>query len=340
MSASFMAAGDSLGYGSVRAYRYVEDVWISVGVLQGSQLGSGFGSSVDLSVTGSLLVGAPELLANGTSIATGGASFYRFTDGHYDQLGATIRGDHPGELFGSAVSMTNNGVLAIGAPNSPAGGSLSGAVYSFFYDIPNVRWTQRAAAIVGSEGDLLGSAVDISADGNLLIVGGPGSNGGSGLVAIYGWNAFEWTLVDTKSSNAENDAFGSSAKFLTNDGLFVAVGAPGFRNGSGRIRIYQRQDTGGYSLLANTIQGSSGERLGSANAVGATTIDGQPAILASTATGSVKTYQFSFSDSSWQERFPAMSASTDSSVQSAVSGSMSAGYFAAGAENEVVIFKI
>ncbi len=157
----------------------------------------------------------------------------------FDELGASL-----------ALSLDGR-TLAVGAPfedGGPGGNPFenpepeSGAVYVFTWSGGD-GWSQEAylKASNAQAGDRFGSAVALSADGNLLAVGAPMEDSGaagvggaqldetapdSGAAYLFTRSAGTWTQqAYLKASNTgANDRFGS-ALALSGDGATVAVGA-------------------------------------------------------------------------------------------------------------------
>jgi hypothetical protein len=162
----------------------------------------------------------------------------------------------PADQFGGAVALSADGnTLVVGArfEDSNATGvngdqtnnlaSASGAVYVFTRS--GAAWSQQAyvKASNTSAQDHFGTAVALSADGNILAVGAPEedsaaigiggdqtSNGaaGSGAVYVFVRNGGTWTQqAYVKASNTgPNDGFGTDVA-ISGDGQTVAVGAGG-----------------------------------------------------------------------------------------------------------------
>lgn len=82
-----------------------------------------------------------------------------------------------------------------------------------------------------------GSAVALSANGQILAVGSPGHYGYSGLVKVYQYFSGNWILLGQEiNSESAGETSGTSIS-LSNDGLRIAIGGPGHSK-SGRTRIY------------------------------------------------------------------------------------------------------
>lgn len=162
----------------------------------------------------------------------------------------------PGDLFGSSVALSADGnTLAVGAPGEDSnavgvnGNQLdnsaesSGAVYVFTRT--SGTWSQQAYVKASNSdiGDLFGTAVALSGDGEMLAVGadsedssatGIGGNQAdnsainAGAVYIFARTAGSWSQrAYVKASNANaNDFFGRDLA-LSQDGTVLAVGATG-----------------------------------------------------------------------------------------------------------------
>lgn len=92
------------------------------------------------------------------------------------QLGQTIDGEAANDLFSTSMALSRDGTtLAVGAPS--IGGN--GHVRLFRFDLTQTLWIQLGSDIDGtSRFDDLGSAVSISADGNIVAAGAGGIDAG------------------------------------------------------------------------------------------------------------------------------------------------------------------
>ena len=303
MTDSFMAASDSTGYGLVNIYKVGNShEWSPLYTVFGQQIDSLFGTSVDWNngANASLVVGAPGMNALGTDTPTGAVYYYQPYDygNIFTQLGSDIRGDNDvysaNEFFGYSVAVSANGVVAVGAPFSNKGNVLQrGRVYTFKYSASRGVWNpMQLPWLVGPEsGDRLGMAVDVSADGSILMAGAIGHKNSSGAVFIYNWNGTEWTLISQIASSSPGEAFGSSVLVLSENGQYIAAGGPGYDGYAGVIRVYQRIiGTNHYELLGS-ITGNPGDSLGLGGSLAGTATP-YPVILAATQSGWVKRFVF------------------------------------------------
>jgi hypothetical protein len=164
-----------------------------------------------------------------------------------------FKASNPGrdDNFGLAVAISADArTLVVAAPLEDGSGGETddrGAVYVFVR--AGTQWSQQALlrASNAGKGDLFGAALDLSADGNTLVVGAPferssasGVNGGSvaeqddsaeraGAVYIFARNSNgAWSQqAYAKASNTDaDDRFGTRVQ-LSGDGRTLAVGAMG-----------------------------------------------------------------------------------------------------------------
>jgi len=194
--------------------------------------------------------------------ALGGVNYIkagnRGKDDYFGGYNSDIVGVGPNGLAISANGLT----MAVGAPNEDGdltGGPINstsndnwadaGAVYVFTRPNKQSNWAQQAK-IKPTQlgiGDRFGGAVDLSDDGNTLVVGSPNESGSgtgvnpahnnsaakAGAAYVFTRSGSTWSQqAYIKASNTETeDLFGLSAK-ISGDGNTVAIGANG-EDGSG-----------------------------------------------------------------------------------------------------------
>lgn len=172
--------GDTSGH--VRVYEYDGSAWVQLGFdMDGEEPTNQFGSSVALSADGSrVAAGAPFHGPDGDQ--SGQVRVYEFTSIGWLQLGADLDGVARGDMSGSAVSLSADGIrLAVGAPGHASNGARSGHLQ--VYDFDGDEWIQVGADIDSrSRGDRFGASISLAADGSQLVAGGPG-NSDAGLFA-------------------------------------------------------------------------------------------------------------------------------------------------------------
>ena len=304
MTNLFAAAGDVAGVGQVKIFFLDKNnnTWTEFMSIYGTQEGSLFGTSTDWDAAhNSFAVGAPKQFANGTATPSGAVRYYRLNKKGkaFRQLGVDILGDASidsiGEDFGQSVAVSSNYRLVAGAPRSNyASLTGRGRIYTFQYQSNTKKWIPMQSFPITGEvaGDQLGTAVDMSLDGTVVIAGAIGRGNGTGVVMIYFWNGSQWLIADRKQYLATAELFGSSVKVLSPDGSLVAAGGPGFNNSAGVVRLFQRDTSKAYNLVAQ-IFGEPGDSLGRAGSLDGFVTSNATVIVASTGLGSVKHYEFS-----------------------------------------------
>uniref|UniRef100_A0A7S3GK76 Uncharacterized protein n=2 Tax=Palpitomonas bilix TaxID=652834 RepID=A0A7S3GK76_9EUKA len=135
-----------------------------------------------------------------------------------------------GDSFGAAVAISIDGdILVVGAPFAGA----VGAVYTFYWKLEDYQQLQKLQPSNGA--DLgFGSALRMSADGMVMVVGAEGQEGMtdvSGAAYIYGYSASGTYVMQKRASTdscnvPDRSRFGSSLD-VSADGTTVVVGATG-----------------------------------------------------------------------------------------------------------------
>ncbi|MCL1126494.1 FG-GAP repeat protein [Shewanella surugensis] len=226
-----------------------------------------FGISVALSGDGMLMaVGAPDEDSNATGIngdqvnnsgnSTGAVYLYRREGLVWQQTAYVKPSTASGQEFGSALALSSDGLtLVVGAveedsdsdgingDESNTDANDSGAVYVFRYT--NDAWQQQAYLKAGQSGngDRFGKGLDVSADGNTIVVGamyedsgaiginGDGTDNSaskSGAAYVFSFQDEAWSQIAyLKASNTDaNDYFGHSVA-ISADASTIAIGARG-----------------------------------------------------------------------------------------------------------------
>lgn len=114
-----------------------------------------------------------------------------------------------------SISIDGNHLIA-GQQNSISlRNTYVGSVYVFKYE--DDTWSQSGNSLSGEEGDGFGRSVDISGDGNLIVVGAPNGS----YASVYTLEGFFWELNFIRATGN----FGYSVA-LSSDGTRVAMGTP------------------------------------------------------------------------------------------------------------------
>ncbi len=279
--------------------------------------GDAFGRSVALSGNGDTLVlavGAPNedssvggATRNESAPNAGAVYVFSRSGASWSPTPVYLKASNigAGDLFGTAVALSTDGsTLAVGAPNEDSNVSVgtpdnaatdAGAVYVF---TSSANWAGAPAYLKASNigaGDLFGTSVALSGDGNTLAVGAPNedssvrtgaiNNSASNAGAVYvfsrsgtSWSAPAYLKALTITAG---DLFGKSVS-LSSAGNLLAVGATGEGGGAGAAYLFNGSGTTWSSpptyLKASNAEGS--DQFGTAVA-----LSGNGAVLAVGAIG-------------------------------------------------------
>lgn len=249
--------------GHARIFEWDGTNWQQLGSsINGLLTGDEFGEAVDMNALGDIvIIGSGGYGVVGDS--PGHARIFQLVNGQWQQVGAEILGVANSDYFGEAVSMDSSGTrVAIGARGNDISAPWAGHVRIF--DFVNGMWQQVGATIYGeSSNDQSGGSVDISADGQTVIIGSKkASNGGSGSgqARIFKYDGANWSQVGTNiEGNFLQGALGESVSINSN-GSIVAVGHPNkFLSGMqdvGQALVY-RFDGTDWEIRASSIDGTT-----------------------------------------------------------------------------------
>ncbi len=243
--------GNGNGAGHVRIYEWNGTTWVQRGTdIDGETALDYSGRSVSMSADGNIVaIGAPNNDGNGTD--AGHVRIYQWNGTTWIQKGSNIDGEAFYDQSGSSVSMSADGnLVAIGAVINAGFGPIPRVGHVRIYQWNGTTWIQKGSDIDGEAiGDESGNSVSMSADGNIVAIGGPHNdeNGNNaGHVRIYQWNGITWIQKGSDiDGEAAGDESGNSVSMSANGNL-VAIGAnnnDGNGNYAGHVRIYQWNGT-------------------------------------------------------------------------------------------------
>jgi hypothetical protein len=186
-------------------------------------------------------------------------------------LGGIIDGTAGEDKFGRAVSISGNGTrVAIGGSLNDGSTGVPtanrGHVKIYEYNATTKAWVQLGSDIVGTADlDQLGFSVSLSNDGSRVAIGCPHSASDKGHVEIYdyivgsGWSKVGSSIVGATAGMR----YGYSVS-LSNDGTYVAVGAPfddTTASDSGLVNVY-KYDSVWTKVGADIVGGGASYKLG------------------------------------------------------------------------------
>jgi len=268
-------SSSGLNAGAVYIFRYSGSAWTEEQFITASNKGKGdyFGGAVALSSDGNTLAVGAHHEDSGAKYS-GAAYLFRYSSGSAWTEEAFIKASNLGfaHNFGNAVALSSDGnTLAVGA-NEENGTGLddAGAVYIYRYSVS--AWTESALIRASNtgKGDLFGSAVALSSDGNTLAVGAYGeasngtgvnsgtqanNSGGNGAAYLFRYSALTWTQEAYIKPFCKDCGYSFGYEVaLSSDGNTLAVGAYGdntmalgignhqannLANGSGAVFLYR-----------------------------------------------------------------------------------------------------
>lgn len=256
------AAGNS---GAVYVFRASAGTWAEESLIKPAVVGAGdgFGTSVAVSGDGAVIAaGGPDEDSAATGVdgdaandgATASGAAWVFAHGTAWTQQAYLKASNTGanDRFGNAVALDDDGrALAVGATGEASAATAvdglpeddsaanAGAVYVFR---KASAWAQEARLKAGNTGmgDVLGASVSLSGDGQVVVAGAWGEDGGrvgingpdddaadlAGAAYVFARAGGAWSqAARLKASNADaGDRFGQSVS-VSRDGLSVLVGA-------------------------------------------------------------------------------------------------------------------
>lgn len=216
------AIGQNNYRGSVTVFRLNNNnnIWQQIGSqIIGDAVDDYLGDSAALSDDGTtLIVGIP-----GKNSLTGAVRVFRTVNDNWIQIGTDIIGTSAGDEFGFFSNISGDGSTIVAA--APLKNANTGEVK--VYENSNDNWVQKGSTLVGqSTNSIFGSAVSLSEDGNILLVGAGGNDNMRGQASVFKYNGSDWVPLGTAiNGDNQDDLFGLSAT-ISNDGLTILVGAP------------------------------------------------------------------------------------------------------------------
>jgi len=219
----------------------VTGISTAIGIFTGSiaTLNDRFGFRVATNEDGTrIAVGAPYDELDESETESGVVYMFDRVGDTFTQVGI-LTGEfasNQDDNFGYSVAMNADGSrIVVGSPldENPVSGIQSGQAY-VFDRTPGPTFTQVGilSATFGQGEDRHGWSVDISSDGEVIIVGAyqdefPGSSTSSGIVYVYDGSNLDFPLVGIITGSLSDDIadfFGYSCA-ISPDGGYIAVGA-------------------------------------------------------------------------------------------------------------------
>lgn len=174
--------------GRVSVYELQNGDWAQIGQnIDGENEDDRLGWSVSLSENGNTLACSDLLHDNENGMDAGRVRVFELRDSSWTLVGQPVLGGSPGDGFGSAVALSDDGTMLAAGAAQIGDGSRAGYIQVLQYD--GSDWIPTAPNLEGiNQGDRFGTSVALSAMGTIVAAGSPfhGGNGSSsGLVRVF-----------------------------------------------------------------------------------------------------------------------------------------------------------
>lgn len=255
-----------LEFGQVSLYEYVNGNWTPLGTpLNGDADGDRFGQSISLSKYGNrVAISAPYVDPQNQ----GEVKVYELQSGEWKQIANALKGNCSNCGFGYTVALSAGGErLAISAPRRYRNGQRYSGIVRV-YELKQGKWDTLGATIRGEFiNDKAGYSMDLSDDGNHIIIGSPYNpsslNGTrrseAGLARVYRFDGKNWNqLGNDLVGDKVDDHFGQTVSISSN-GQRVIVGAPdqtGTAKLTGQAKVFEYK-SGTWVQLGSDFLGES-----------------------------------------------------------------------------------
>ncbi|MFL5863220.1 MAG: hypothetical protein ACJ780_21010, partial [Solirubrobacteraceae bacterium] len=259
---------DNSSTGAAWVFTRSDGVWTQLGPkLLPTNGNSQFGTSVALSGDGSTALIGGELDSGQTGAAW---VFVRSGSAYTEQQKLTGNGEIGAGQFGHSVALSNNGSTAlIGGPDDQGAGGLSntgGAAWVFTRTATSWGTGTKISPTTGpanNNSSNFGTAVALTPDGTIALIGGPGDGPGTGVVSEFigpTWKSAQ-RLIPT--GEAAPSGFGSAIA-ISGDSNTAVIGDQDDNNSTGGAAwVFTRSGTTwsqqGPKLVPNNASGPNAQ---------------------------------------------------------------------------------
>ncbi len=239
------SAGSTDYTGAAYVYTQANGIWSDPITLSttGIPTEGEFGESIAVSANGQqVIVGAPNL--NGLTGAV-----YVFTESGGSWANTPTRaaltvptGITTGYSFGYGLAVSSDGRTLIVGARQTSVGTGQGVLYA--YTLSGTTWGNPVALTVTgiAKSSFVGGSISVSADGSIVIAGGPNANSTAGSAYVWTKSGGTWSnpvALTPPSTNGTKGNFGSSVG-ISGDGTVVIIGAPFANNSNGAAYVYTK----------------------------------------------------------------------------------------------------
>jgi hypothetical protein len=190
--------------GQLRVHTYVNGEWTQKGqALSGLESGDRLGESVKITSDGNHLIAG----AIYGSVSAVYVYDYNSSSSEWDKRTTLTHPTLPStntHNFGTGIAISDDGnTVAVGANADDGSGTDWGKVYVFTWS--GLAWTlvsTLVSPLQGTNGELFGSAVDLSGDGTRLVAAAAYENNQQGYAFTYEYNGGSWQLRNYSTSGS------------------------------------------------------------------------------------------------------------------------------------------
>lgn len=232
---------NSLGSGRAFVYHHNGNNWTQKGAGLAYYNSSDWGYAVCISADGSTVAVGGTKTPDSLNQSNGACAVYDFdeTNNQWEAKGKILFGTRSREMFGASLALSRTGSrLVVGASAN------TGRVYSFDWD--GTSWKSISPAIKGLYKNLLGTSIDLSYDGSIMLLNSWKADTGQvqdcGKVQAVKWNGNVWEdYSNSLHGDSTKDYLGYRAAFSA-DGKRLITGLHGSNIGGenrGVARVFE-----------------------------------------------------------------------------------------------------
>lgn len=252
VAANFFDAGANFNVGMVRTYVRNGNTWSALPQdFTGGVTNEELGHSLALSEDGSYLAIASKRVTVNSVTGFGQVKVYKRVGSTWERFGAALTGTNSAHIFGNEIALSSDGMtLAVATATNHA------AVYR--HNATSGNYEQLGSNITTTSSV---AKIDISDDGNSIIVGQEGYDDGAdtdaGMAQTYTFANGSWSQrgADIVGLDA-GDRLGFAVQ-MSGDGTTIAVSAIEFDgnvSNAGRVTVY-RLNSNAWSQIGSPVTG-------------------------------------------------------------------------------------
>ncbi|MGC4021764.1 MAG: MBG domain-containing protein [Cyclobacteriaceae bacterium] len=241
LTTAITGTGDNGGKGAIWIFDYTNNDWSEVAKLvPNSTIGTPYmGGSVSISANGNIVASGGDF----DNSEVGAVWVFEKSNGVWNPTGIKIKGSdivsnsYPHQ--GKSVAVNADGsTIAFGAHQD----NVKGAVVVFTKQ--NNAWTQQGTKLTPTDWvtgtNVFGNSLSISADGNILAIGGPGDNL-RGATWIFSRTGTTWSQAGTKIKGPLDGGQGNSVA-LSSDGNHLVFPSLSYNSYQGIVWSFVNQN--------------------------------------------------------------------------------------------------